>query len=306
MGDVVFRGFQCLNGTCQRFIVIREDEIGPDFEIACPACGFVHEAGGETKFFKYRLVHRQEDRVIEEGEFVILHDDYIREAQRLKYCLLCYARKPLELFDVHSVRQSGRQGECRLCKAIYNGIKNQSRITDQHREAAERRRLYKRLAGEVGRIDSRAIFDKFGGRCFNCGRTLHYTATGQKDFNLDHTLPARLLWPLSTDNATLLCATCNNGKHDRWPSAFYGTPKLRTLARLTGYDHGLLSGSPCVNAAAVEGILADPDTFIEEWIPYPEEIRRVRGMIREYAETDIFEGAACVPDYLLEPDERAG
>ena len=118
MGDVVFRGFQCLNGGCQEYVVVREDEIGPDFEISCPACEFVHEAGGETKFFDYRLIHRQEDDVIEEGEFIILHDDYIGEAQRLKYCLLCYARKPLELFDKHGSRQSGRQGECRLCKTI--------------------------------------------------------------------------------------------------------------------------------------------------------------------------------------------
>ena len=304
MGDVVFKGFQCLDGDCQEFITIREDEAGPDFKIVCPTCEFVHEAGGETKFFDYRLVYRQGGTVIEEGKFVILHDDYTREAQRFKYCLLCYALKPLALFDVHNSRKSGHQGECRLCKTIYNGIKNQSRITDQHREAAERRRLYKRLAGEAGKIDSKTIFDKFGGTCFKCGRKLHYTAIGQKDFNLDHTLPARLLWPLSTNNATLLCSACNNEKHDRWPSTFYNVPKLKTLARLTGYGYALLSGLPCVNEDAIEEILADPGTFIEEWIPYPEEIKRVRSMILEYAETDIFEGVAHIPDHLLEPDER--
>ena len=178
IGDVVCKEFQCLNGDCQEFITVREEEIGPDFEIICPACKFNHEAGGETKFFDYRLIHRQEAKAIEEGEFVIPHDDYIGEAQRFKYCLLCYARKPLEFFDIHSSRQSGRQGECRLCKTIYNGIKNQSRVTDQHRGAAERR-LYKRLAGEVGKIDSEAIFEKFSGRCFKYSREPHYTATGQ-------------------------------------------------------------------------------------------------------------------------------
>ena len=126
MGDVVCKGFQCLNGDCQEFITVREEEIEPDFEIICPACKLNHEAGGETKFFDYRLIHRQEAKAIEEGEFVVLHDDYIGEAQRFKYCLLCYARKPLEFFDIHSSRQSGRQGECRLCKTIYNGIKNHS------------------------------------------------------------------------------------------------------------------------------------------------------------------------------------
>ena len=306
MGDVVFRGFQCLRGDCTEFITVREDEIGPDFEIICPACAFVHEAGGATKFFDYRLIQHQEESVIEQGEFVILHDDYIEESQRLKYCLLCYARKPVEYFDIHNSRKSGRQGECQLCKSIYNGIKNQSRITDQHREAAERRRLYKRLAGKSGKIDSKAIFDKFQGECFKCGRHLHYRQTGQKDFNLDHTLPVRLLWPLTTDNATLLCSDCNNQKHDRWPSEFYDVPKLRALARLTGYEYALLSGQPVVNEAAVAEILAAPDAFIEEWIPYPDDVKRIRHVLRDYTGTDIFEVAAHVPDHLREPGERQG
>lgn len=222
----------------------------------------------------------------------------------MKYCLLCYARKPIELFDKHRSRQSGRQGECRLCKTIYNGIKNQSRVTDQHREAAERRRLYKQLSREGGKIDSRAIFDKFAGTCFKCRRDLHYTTTGQKDFNSDHTLPVRLLWPFATDNATLLCSKCNNQKHDRWPSDFYNTLELRKLARLTGYDYALLSGQAAVNDAAVREILADPDTFIKEWIPYPEKIRSVRRMILDYAKIDIFESASQVPHSLREPDEQ--
>ena len=58
MGDVVFRGFQCLHGDCREFIVTREDRLGPDFEIVCRACDFVHAAGGETKFFDYRLARK--------------------------------------------------------------------------------------------------------------------------------------------------------------------------------------------------------------------------------------------------------
>ena len=305
MGDVVFRGFQCLRGDCREFIVTREDRLGPDFEIVCRACDFVHTAGGETKLFDYRLAPNADHRAIEEGEFVILHDDYIREARRFKYCLLCYALKPIDLFDVHNARRSGRQGECRLCKTTYNGIKNQSRTTDQHREAAQRRRLYKRLSGEMGKIDSRRIFDKFDGRCFNCNRELKYAPVGQGEIHLDHTLPVRFLWPLRTENATLLCSDCNNRKHDRWPSEFYDDPKLRALARLTGYPYDLVSGQPRVNDEAVAEILADTDSFIEEWIPRPGEIRKVRRMIREHAKIDIFEHAAHVPDHLREPEEPA-
>lgn len=303
MGDVVFKGFQCLHSDCRELIITREDQLGPDFEVACRACNFVHAAGGETKFFDYRLVRNNDLQTIEEGEFIILHDDYVREAQRFKHCLLCYALKPIDLFDVHNTRRSGRQGECRLCKAIYNGIKNQSRTTDQHREAAQRRRLYKRLSGEAGKIDSREIFEKFGGRCFNCNRELQYAPVGRKEIHLDHTLPVRLLWPLHTENATLLCSNCNNQKHDRWPAEFYDIPKLKALARLTSYPYDLVSGQPRLNEDALAEILADPDSFIEEWIHYPTEVRKVRRMILQHAEVDIFEHAAHIPAHLQEPEE---
>lgn len=298
MGDVVFKGFQCLNPPCEEFITVREDDIGPDFEIPCPSCQFIHAAGGESKMYDYNLVHTQEQRIIESGEFVILHDDYINEAQRLKYCIVCYTRKPLEFFGNHRTRQSGRQGECSICKTTYNGIKNQSRITDQHREAANRRRLYKRLSGDEGKIDSQAIFEKFEGKCFKCEQELTYTAKGQKDFNLDHTLPAALLWPLTTDNATLLCSRCNGEKTDVWPSVFYSDAKLKRLAVLTGYTYALLAGEACINENAVSEILADTDVFIETWIHYPEDIIKVRNLIHAHTGEDIYNHATHVPDHL--------
>lgn len=303
-GDVVFKIFQCLRDTCQELVVVREDELGRDFEIICPACEFAHRAASETKLFDYALVRRPEGSTIEQGEFTILHDQHVHEAPGFKYCLLCYALKPLEHFDRHKTRRSGRQGECRSCKTVYNGIKNQSRITDQHREAADKRRLYGFLAGDGGHIDGKAVFDKFNGTCFKCGKNLHYSSTGAKAFNLDHTLPVRLLWPLETDSATLLCAQCNNEKHDRWPSEVYDAAKLRRLARLTGHEYALLAGPPKVNVAAVEKIVADADGFIEAWIPYPNDVKRLRRLIRDYAQIDIFDHASHVPDSLLEDGER--
>ncbi len=303
MGDVVFKVFQCLSGACQELIVVRAGNVDHDFEIICPGCGFALQTGGETKLFDYALVHQPEGGTIEEGEFTVLHDEYIREAQCFKYCLLCYALRPLEHFDVHNSRQSGRQGECRSCKAIYNGIKNQSRTTDQHREAAARRRLYGDLAGDGGPIDSKAVFDKFGGACFKCGRELRYPSKGPTAFNLDHTLPVRLLWPLETQNATLLCAKCNNEKHGNWPSEFYSLTELRSLARLTGFKYTLLVGEPKINQVAVNKVIADADGFIERWIQYPNEVKKVRRLIRNFAQIDIFDSASHVPDSLLEDEE---
>ena len=141
MGDVVFKGFQCLNPDCTEFIFVREDEIGEDFSITCPACGYVHESGGETKFYDYSMDVNDENGVpvsVATGSFTIYHDDYIDEAMRYKYCIVCNTIKPLDFFDHHSSRTSGRQGECRLCKKAYNEIKNGTRLSDQHREAAQK------------------------------------------------------------------------------------------------------------------------------------------------------------------------
>ena len=97
--------------------------------------------GNETQFYEYRLVDQRDNSITEEGTFTILHDYYIKEAQEYKYCIICNTIKSLHLFDRHSSRKSGRQGECRLCKAVYNSIKNKTRLTDQHREAAQKRRI---------------------------------------------------------------------------------------------------------------------------------------------------------------------
>ena len=187
MGDVLFKGFQCLSPSCQEHVLVRLDEIDSDFAIECTSCGFVLSCDGETKYFEYELVHLEAEEVIESGDFVILHNDYIAEAHLYKYCLLCYALKPVEFFDRHASRRSGYQGECRLCKTIYNGIKNQSRTTDQHREAAQRRRLYRQLSGQAGKLDSEAIIEKFEGRCFNCEAVL--TGGGSKSYNLTTPCP---------------------------------------------------------------------------------------------------------------------
>lgn len=304
MGDVLFKHFQCLSPTCEGFLTVKVSDIGDPFSLICPTCGFEHKTAGETKFFDYKLYHKTDKKVIEAGEFVVLHDDYLTEAKLHKYCILCYTMKPVELFSRHSSRTSGYQGECQSCKTTYNGIKNQTRITDQHREAAQRRRLYNQLAADGSKIDSRAVFDKFKGKCFNCEKALAFAVKGKREFDLDHTLPASLLWPMRTENATLLCSACNNEKHGLWPSGFYkGKEKLKRLAVLTGYPFELLAGPQQINQEAVDSILGDVNAFLEAWIPYPNDIKKVRQLIRAHTKQDIFELTDNVPPHLREPGE---
>jgi 5-methylcytosine-specific restriction endonuclease McrA len=307
MGDVIFKHFQCLAPTCENFITVKVSDIGEDFSIVCSVCGFSHKSGGETKCFDYKLYHKVKKKTIETGAFVVLHDDYVAEAKLHKYCILCYTMKPVELFSRHASRNSGYQGECQSCKTIYNGIKNQTRITDQHREAAQRRRLYMQLAADDNKIDSRLVFDKFGGKCFNCEKALVFVPKGKRSFDLDHTLPASLLWPMRTDNSTLLCSACNNEKHGEWPAKFYKSKeKLKKLAVLTGYPYVLLSGQAVLNQEAVESILQDVDGFLQTWIPYPKEIKKVRRLLIQHGVGDIFEHAANVPPHLRDAGEVEG
>lgn len=296
MGDVVFKGFGCLNSECKEFIFVRKDQLDEDFSIVCPSCGYILRAGGESVFYDYKLVNINTNSIVEEGKFVILHDDYIKEAQEYKYCIICGTLKPLDSFDRHSARQSERQGECRLCKTIYNNIKNQTRIIDQHREASEKRRLYGFLAKEPAKIDAKAIYDKFGCKCFRCGIALPYPIEG----DIDHTLPAKLFWPVST-GATLLCSNCNNLKHGKWPSEVYTDNELKKLAVYTGIKYEVLSGKPIINPDAVQWLIENIDYFIERWIEYPDEIKRIRKLVLEMTGEDIFSHAKIVPEYLKNP-----
>ena len=241
MGDIVFKGFQCLNSACT-----------------------------------------------EEGRFTILHDDYIEEAQGYKYCIICNTIKPLHLFDRHRSRRSGRQGECRLCKAVYNAIKNKTRLTDQHREAAQKRRMYLDLSAST-KINSEEVYKRFAYRCFKCKKDLRKVEA--KERPLDHTLPAVFLWPLTTENATLLCREHNGEKSGRWPSAYYSNNELRALAVLTGVQHETLAGSAHYNPEAIER-LKNPehvDRLLTKYAAYMPEIIKLRNRILEYENFGFFE-----------------
>ena len=298
-GDVVYKGFQCLNYECTQFIFVERERLIGDFEISCPICGFIMRSGGETKFFDYELVNQQDNSTVEEGEFRILHEDYIAEAQDYKYCILCGTLKPLESFDKHSARKSGRQGECRLCKTVYNSIKNQTRLSDQHREAAQKRRLYLDLAGEE-KLNSKIVFERFDYRCFKCAKDLRNVAN-ERERPLDHTLPAFYLWPLTTTNATLLCREHNGGKSGKWPSEYYSIKELKRLSVLTGIPFDLLSGPPQYNPKAIERLRTSEyvDQLLTKYSAYMPELIKLRNRLLKSTGLDFFKFSTIIsPDWV--------
>jgi hypothetical protein len=300
MGDVIFKGFQCLRSSCKNFIFVRKDEIHEIFEIECPVCHFTFKSGEETKFYDYKLKNFKENEIIEEGEFTIIHDEYIAEAQEYKYCIICNTIKPTYLFDKHSARVSGRQGECRLCKGVYNSIKNQSRITDQHRESAQKRRMYLDLSGQH-KIDSKVIHERYAFKCFKCNKDLSKVKSA-KERPLDHTLPIYYLFPLDTNNATLLCQEHNSEKSGKWPSEYYNNEELKRLSVITGIDYDILRGKPFYNPDAIKS-LQNPDivdALLTKYSAYMDEIIKLRNRLVNEISFDFFKYSKIISKVHIE------
>jgi hypothetical protein len=306
-GDVLYRGFACLNPKCSKFIFVEDREISDDFNIICPECKFEHTAGEATIVYDYDLRDKRDNSIFESGKFEILHDDYLEEAKGYKYCIICSAMKPLELFDRHGSRETQRQGECNLCKRLYNAIKNQTRLADQHREASQKRRLYTELTNS-SHIDIGKIYEKFSNKCFKCNKELSADREkGKKELkgNLDHTLPAKWLWPLTTDNATLLCSGHNAAKAEKWPGDFYTDAELRKLAPLVGIDYLVLKGAQHFNPEALKRL--EDAIFVEKlfarYARYLDELISLRNRILDATEFDFFKSWSKISqDWIKKAD----
>lgn len=54
-GDVLYRGFECLNPICSQYITVTDEDCQGDFKIVCPRCGYQHVRGGKQKLFDYDI-----------------------------------------------------------------------------------------------------------------------------------------------------------------------------------------------------------------------------------------------------------
>jgi len=304
MGDILFKGFQCLNSTCINFIFIRKSELHEDFEFECPTCNFAFKSGEESKFYDYKLLNKIDGSVPKSGTFTILHDDYINEAQKYKYCIVCNTLKPISFFSEHQSRKSKRQGECRLCKTVYNSIKNPSRITDQHREASQKRRMYLDLSGQH-KIDSEVIYNRFDHKCFKCGKDLKSVLSATEK-PLDHTLPIYYLFPLNTTNATLLCRDHNGEKSGKWPSDYYNGDELRKLSVITGIDYETLQGKSFYNPEALKNLENSDavDAMLTKYSAYMDEIIKLRNRLVKDTGFDFFKYSKIISSvHITKADE---
>lgn len=141
-----------------------------------------------------------------------------------------------------------KQMECKSCKGAINALLNPLRTAQQlHESSAKRRAAELLVSGEDERVDIDELFLRFEGKCFKTGVALD--KNDRSTWAIDHILPSKWLYPLSTKNAALLSTKANGSKSDLWPSQFYNNQELIRLAQLTGADLGLISSkSPVLNS----------------------------------------------------------
>lgn len=310
-GDVLYQVFQCLNPDCEYMIVMRRDElfdndtIKNDFNFKCPECGYQYQPNLSESFYQYTLDCRNSDEddditwdTLESGNFIVTHKEYIAKSKAFKYCIICSTLQPIENFSIHNARKSKRQGECITCKNRYNSFKNGTRTPEQFAESAQKRRLYSELAGN-SKIDYKAIRKKYDNKCFNCGLDLSNPDTVS---NLDHTLPAMYLWPLNTDNATLLCSDCNQNKSGLWPSQFYSTVKLHELSVRTGIEYSILAGKAMYNPTAIKKLHEKVvvDTIITNYSKHIDEIIKIRNRILRDTKYDFFTATNIISQSIID------
>ena len=160
------------------------------------------------------------------------------------------------------------------------------------------------------KIESKEIYERFGFKCFKCGEDLSQDIQSKsvQRGNLDHTLPAKFLWPMTTDNATLLCQKHNGEKAEKWPSDFYSNQEIQRLVALTGIPYDRMTGDPHYNPEAIKR-LHDPEfvnTLLAKYAAYMEEVILIRNRIFTATGFDMFSLSTTLSKAWIEEANRKG
>jgi hypothetical protein len=248
----VWVGFVCLKCRALTTIDIGAKLIDPQwaFETAnwsCQKCGYVHSKDSDLPFKDWPPEFTNHKSLKAErfwlGFFRIATE---HSESYWKQCNACGRVLPFNAFSKHSDWGAlERQMECRSCKGAINAVLNIVRTKQQLHEASAKRRVADLLLeGETKSLDLKDLFRRFESKCFKCTKALDFKRRGS--WAVDHILPSKFLYPLIRENAALLCTSCNNGKHDRWPSQYYSNNELIGLSRITGADLSLLANPTLV------------------------------------------------------------
>jgi len=181
----------------------------------------------------------------------------------------------------------GHQLECKACKKFFvNAPLNPQRNPQQFKEDGLRRRAIEVLISMLLKkkfvhfeFEHRTkkqfvehIWNKFGRRCFKCGKKLLLD-----EMHLDHTMPLAYLYRLD-ESATCLCSTHNSQKSDNFPIDFYTEDELIRLSKITLLSLEELK-TKGVNKEVLSLLVENVDWYFDEFLAHPE-YQKVRDEIR--------------------------
>lgn len=248
-------GFGCVKCSHFTTLLVGQALLTPDATYSsatwsCEECGFVHSAESDLpEWPHWEPEHRAAESIAAQrfwqGFFRIHTED---RSSYWKQCNMCGRVQPFHAFSRHvGWGPLELQMECRACKGAINAVLNPKRTKEQLHESALRRRVADLLLkGENEKLSFEDLFKRFEHRCFKTGKRLDIEE--RATWHVDHILPSRYLYPLTSENACLLSVDANQNKKAQWPSLFFTNEELMRLAKITGANLALLaSPQPIVN-----------------------------------------------------------
>lgn len=246
--------FPCIN--CGATVKVRIglslptlEEAMENCEWVCPNCGYGHSILSDIPDSMDNFP--EEWRSAEDPHCQGFWTAFFRMATKdvmsyWKYCSKCGRLLPVSSFDLHndkpgssSWKPLNRQAECKACKAAINANLNKMRTKEQLFEGTINRRLGDLLSTTDEKADPKEVFKRFGGKCFKTGIPLDYN--DRSSWHIDHIMPSKYFWPLTTENAALLSSEANEAKSGKWPSEVYTDKQLVALSKITGAPLELIS-----------------------------------------------------------------
>ncbi len=204
-------GFVCVKCRHQNHVSIGLELLTPLSAYAtakwkCEKCGYVHSSNSRLPFKNWPRASTVAESLPARRFWI----GFFRTATEYpssywKQCNTCARILPFNAFSRHvDWGPLELQMECRGCKGGINAILNPLRTKEQLHESAFRRRIADLLLqGAAKTINLDDLFHRFKLKCFKCRKSLDPKV--RKTWEVDHILPSRCLYPLSVENAALLC-----------------------------------------------------------------------------------------------------
>jgi len=222
--------------------------------------------------------------------------DYDFKGELFQYCIHQITQKLLPISEYtinrntkapHKLSQDGHplQPYCKESKQLYvNSRHNKLRTKDQLLEGSygsRTRGIVTAILGNPPKISIEEIFNKFDSCCFKCSKPINIKE--RKSYQIDHFMPACGYWPLTQENATLLCKDCNQSKKDHHPSAFYSKEKFELLKNMQINNMLVENSNYILNDDILIDFHKNFDIIIERW----EKINRNKTSFKKYILKEI-------------------